>query len=91
MVTRLYSITCTELDEYEVVLDVDGLRQSMRCRVVECDGIRVVQPDPDYMSRLTFSPRLLVAAILAFDDARKERQYVINPVCKRRNNATSLS
>jgi hypothetical protein len=70
--SRLCRISCTDADEYEVVLDIDDERQTMLCRVVECDGMRVVQPRPDLMSRLTFSPRLLAAAILAFDEARKE-------------------
>lgn len=70
--THLYSICCTESDDYEVVIDVDGQKQSMRCRVVESRGIRVVQPQPDLLSRLPFSPRVLVAAVLAFDKARKE-------------------
>jgi hypothetical protein len=71
MNTRLCRIGCTESGEYEVVLDIDDERQTMLCRVIEHGGMRVVQPQPDLMSRLTFSPRLLVAAILAFDDVRK--------------------
>jgi hypothetical protein len=73
MTVRLHSISCTETEEYEVILDVDGAQQSMRCRVVEHAGIRVVEPDPDFMTRLPFSPRVLAAALLAFDDARKQR------------------
>ena len=72
MSTHLYAISCTESDDYEVVLDVDGQRHSMRCRIVESGGVRAVQPEPDLLSRLPFSPRALVAAVLAFDDAQKE-------------------
>ncbi|MBX3263013.1 MAG: hypothetical protein KF782_25280 [Labilithrix sp.] len=74
MSTTLHSISRTEGDRdvYEVVLDVDGQRQSMLCRVVEHTGIRVVRPTPDLMSTFPFPPRLLVAAVLAFDSAQKE-------------------
>ncbi|MCW5831695.1 MAG: hypothetical protein KIS78_04480 [Labilithrix sp.] len=74
MSTILHSISRIDGDRdvYEVILDVDGRRQSMLCRVVEHTGIRVVQPTPDLISTLPFAPRLLVAAVLAFDDARKE-------------------
>jgi hypothetical protein len=68
MSTRLRSISSIEDHDYEVILEIDGQCQSMRCRVVECNGIRAVQPEPDLMSRLAFSPRLLAAAVLAFDD-----------------------
>lgn len=73
MKTSLCSIARTDTDDdvYEVFLELDGHRQSMRCRVVEHTGIRVVQPSPDLISTLPFPPRLLVAAVLAFDEARK--------------------
>lgn len=73
MTVRLHSISCTESGDYVVILDIDGAQRSMRCRVVDQGGVRVVQPEPDLMTRLPFSPRLLAAAVLAFDDVR--RQY----------------
>jgi hypothetical protein len=71
MSATLRSISSTDSDDYEVVLDLDGRPQSMRCRVVERQGIRVVQPEPDLLSRLPFPPRVLVAAVLAFDEVRR--------------------
>ena len=44
----------------------------MLCRVVEHTGLRVVQPSPDLTTTLPFSPRLLAAAVIAFDLARTE-------------------
>lgn len=71
MSTRLHSIRWVASSEYEVSLqDDDGALRTMICRVVGQQGIRVVQPRPDLMSNLAFSPRLLTAAILAFDSAR---------------------
>ena len=76
MTAQLHSISRTDhdADVYEVVLDVDGQLQSMLCRVTEHTGIRVVQPNPDLLSTLPFPPELVVAAVLAFDDARKEAE-----------------
>jgi hypothetical protein len=59
---------------YAVILEVDGEQRSILCRVLEHTGIRLVQPTPDIMSTLPFHPRLIVAAVLAFDEARKEAQ-----------------
>jgi len=72
MNTRLCRISCIESGEYEVIVDIDDERQTMLCRIIEHGGMRIVQPQPDLMSRLTFSPRLLAAAILAFDDVRRD-------------------
>jgi hypothetical protein len=70
--TGLYSISCTDSEAYEVVVEIDGERRSMRCRVVEDDGIRVVQPEPDLLFTLPISTRLVVAAVIAFDAAREK-------------------
>jgi hypothetical protein len=72
MSSKLVSITRHDTNEYEVILDIDGVRQAMLCRVFEHHGVRVVQPRPDLMSQLTFSPRLLAAAVLAFEAATDE-------------------
>ncbi len=76
MSTQLHSISRTEHDAevYEVIVDVDGQRHSMLCRVIEHTGVRVVQPNPDLLSTLPFPPRVVVAAVLAFDDARREAE-----------------
>ncbi len=72
MTTKLSSISRSDtVDVYDVSLEVDGQRRSMRCRVVEHTGLRVVQPTPDLLSTLSFPPSLLVAAVLAFDAAAR--------------------
>jgi len=79
MTTRLDAIRRSGRDssDYEVILEVDGEPRSILCRVVEHTGIRVVQPTPDLMSTLSFDPRLLVAAVLAFDEARKACDHAL--------------
>lgn len=72
MMTRLLSISCTDVDdEYDVVIEADGVRESMICRVVDRGGVRTVQARPDLMSSLPFSPRRLAAVVIAFDAACK--------------------
>ena len=71
MKTKLVSISFVAPGEYDVILDVDGETIVMRCRIAEIKGIRIVQPRPDLLSRLAFDPRILAAAVLAFDAARE--------------------
>jgi hypothetical protein len=39
--------------------------------VSEQDGVRFVEPVPDYLATLTVSPRLIAAAVLAVDAANE--------------------
>lgn len=73
---RLLSISRVHAQEYEyeVRLEFGDEQRAMRCRVAEHAGIRVVQPEPDFMAELTFSPRLLAAAVLAFDEVARADQ-----------------
>jgi hypothetical protein len=43
----------------------------MHCRVIEDGGIRAVRLTPDLSSELSLSPRLLAAAVVASDRARR--------------------
>lgn len=62
------SISRTDMPhEYEVVIEIDGREITGRCVVAEYDGIRVVQQKTEIITKLGFSPRSLVAAIIAFD------------------------
>jgi hypothetical protein len=73
MTTHVRSITRTDIPhEYDVVVEIGGNVVSACCRVVDYNGIRVVQQKSDLLSKLTFDPRKLVAAIVAFDAARDE-------------------
>ena len=56
-------------DVYEVQLEEDGQIESIRCRVVDHAGFRLVEPSA--VPNLAFSPRLLAAVVIAFDAARK--------------------
>ncbi len=67
MTSRLRSITRLHAGEYELVFDEGGLTRPMVCAVVDVDGIRVVKPHPDLMTSVGVSPRLIAAAVLAFD------------------------
>jgi hypothetical protein len=70
MTARLLSISrTTEKDVYDVMLEIDGRPESMRCQVIEHEGIRAVQPMPDLSWHLPFNPKLLAAAVLAFAQA----------------------
>lgn len=66
----LHHIELVEPDVYEVVVDIDGERHTMRCRVDDRGEIPLIQPTPDLMSTLPFDPRLLASAVLAFARAR---------------------
>jgi hypothetical protein len=71
---RLQSIRYAEPDTYELVVEADGATQSIVCRVVAHRGIRGVQTTPDLMTRSPYDPRLVIAAVLAFHDARKAEE-----------------
>lgn len=71
MSTRLTSIVWLRAREYEVTLDVEGTTRQCTCRVSEQDGVRFVEPVPDYLATLTVSPRLIAAAVLAVDAANE--------------------
>jgi hypothetical protein len=67
MTTRLLSITRISDGMYDVVFEVEGARQGMVCTIVDQNGIRAVRPQPDLMMQLGIQPRLIAAAIVAFD------------------------
>lgn len=71
MSTRMTSIVLVTDHEYEVIFDVDGTSRRCICRVAEEDGIRVVEPFPDIFATLAIPPRLIAAAVLAFDVANR--------------------
>jgi hypothetical protein len=54
---------------YELVLQSGGADRRIRCTVVERDGIRAVQPEPDVFMTGELPARAVSAAVLAFHDA----------------------
>lgn len=71
MSTRLSSIVWVRAREYEVTLDVGGATRRCTCSVSEQDGVRFVEAVPDFLAKLTVSPRLIAAAVLAVDAANQ--------------------
>lgn len=67
MSARFHSIARVQEHAYEVTFELDGRQRSMLCKVIDADGVRVVRPEPDLMVSLGISPRLVAAAVLAFD------------------------
>lgn len=63
----LRSITRIRAGEYDVVFDVNDGSRTMRCTVAEVDGIRAVEGNPDLLCSLGVWPRLIAAAVGAFD------------------------
>jgi hypothetical protein len=71
MNAKLHSITWVQGLEYDVTLFLRDDELTMRCTVTSVGGgIRMVQPVPDLMAVLGVSPRLITAAVLAFDAVR---------------------
>jgi hypothetical protein len=68
--TLLTSISRLDEHRYAVTLEVDGTAQRMVCHVRREDGIEFVQSTPDLTMSTGLSPRLLAAALCAFDAAR---------------------
>jgi hypothetical protein len=67
MSTRLSSIVWVRTHEYEVTFDVEGITRRCTCSVAVQDGVRFVEAVPDFLSALGVPPRLVAAAVLAFD------------------------
>lgn len=72
MSSRVCSIVATDAHVYAVIVDSNGTRHAMTCRVVGDDALRVVQAEPDLMCAVGVPPRFIAAAVLAVDRARTD-------------------
>ncbi len=66
--TRLRLIARTGPREYRVVIEVDGQVQTCVCQALRDGQIRYVRSVPPILDSFEVSPKLIAAAVLAFDE-----------------------
>jgi hypothetical protein len=79
VIARIHSITWIRSRDYEVVFDFDGETKSMMCSVLEYEGVRVVESHGGLTLKLRTDPRLVAAAVLAFDAVREDARAAVDP------------
>lgn len=79
VIARIHSITWIHARDYELVFDFDGDLRSMTCSVLEYEGVPVVEPHGGLVLETRIDPRLVAAAVLAFDAVREDAQAVLEP------------